>query len=199
MIYRTVKPFVLASSSPRRRDYLLELGLDFIICAEEIDESPLPHEDPAAYVERMAREKAVAVSHRYPDSYVLAADTAVCLDSRILGKPRDAEDAVAMLLDLAGKEHVVRSGICITGEHENIEIVLSVATRVCFADFGEDVAQGYVASGEPFDKAGAYGIQGQGAFLVERLEGSYTNVVGLPLAEVVGILLRYGVIVPAGR
>lgn len=199
MIYTTVKPLILASNSPRRKDFLDELGLKFSTCAEEIDETPFANEDPVDYVERMARRKAGAVSRRFPDSYVLAADTAVCLGKRILGKPVDSGEAVAMLLSLAGRTHVVRTGICVACAEENVEIVGSVATEVTFSDFGESVARGYVAQGESFDKAGAYGIQGRGAFLVERVDGSYSNVVGLPLAEVVAILERQGVVAVTER
>ena len=169
--------------------------MHFSTCAEEIDETPGAGEDPVGYVERMARQKAAAVSRRFADRYVLAADTAVCLGNRIFGKPADGSDAVAMLLSLAGRTHVVRTGICVACADEDIEIVTSVATEVTFSDFGEPVARGYVAQGESLDKAGAYGIQGRGAFLVERVSGSYSNVVGLPLAEVVAILERQGVLV----
>lgn len=199
MIYSTVKPLVLASNSPRRKGFLHDLGLKFSVCAEDIDETPYKNEDPKTYVERMAREKAAAVSRRFPGSYVLAADTAVCLADTILGKPADAAEAVAMLLSLAGRVHVVRSGICIACADEDVEICTSVATEVRFSDFGEAIAKGYVAEGESLDKAGAYGIQGKGAFLVKCVQGSYSNVVGLPLAEVVEILEQQGVVVPAVR
>ena len=193
-MYQTLKPLLLASQSPRRKQYLADLGLQFTVSAMEIDETPLPKEAAEPYVERMAREKAEAVSHRFPEHYVVAADTAVCLGETILGKPADSEEAVAMLLSLAGRVHVVRSGICVTSERERVMIVRSVATEVRFAAFDESVARAYVAEGESLDKAGAYGIQGKGAFLVERVSGSYSNVVGLPLAEVVEILSGYGVI-----
>jgi septum formation protein len=194
MIYSTVKPLILASNSPRRKDFLNDLGLEFTQYAEEIDETPHINENPAAYVERMARQKALIVSSDHPESYVLAADTAVCLGDTILGKPSDAEDAVRMLLSLAGRDHIVRSGICLACRDEKTEITCSVATVVSFSPFNEAVARCYVAQGESLDKAGAYGIQGSGAFLVQKIEGSYTNVVGLPLAEVVTILMQEGVI-----
>lgn len=199
MIYKTTKPLVLASNSPRRKDFLDDLGLKFSVCAEEIDETPFAGENPNHYVERMAREKAVVVSKRLPYSYVLAADTAVCLGDTILGKPANDDEAVGMLLSLAGRNHVVRSGICIVCVFGKVEAVISVATEVSFSDFGESIAKAYVAEGESLDKAGAYGIQGKGAFLVERLHGSYTNVVGLPLAEVVALLEQQGVIQAAVR
>jgi septum formation protein len=194
MIYSTAKRLILASNSPRRKDFLHDLGLKFTLLAEEIDETPHEGENPAAYVERMAREKAGVVSRNNPESYVLAADTAVCLGNVILGKPVDAEDAVRMLLSLAGRAHVVRSGFCISCVNDNKEIACSVATTVTFSHFNEAIARAYVTQGESLDKAGAYGIQGRGAFLVQKIEGSYTNVVGLPLAEVVAMLLQESVI-----
>ena len=188
MIYRTLKPFVLASNSPRRKDFLTALGLDFRIEAREIDESPLTAEDPTLYVERMAKRKASVVADLFPGEYVVAADTAVCLGETILGKPADEQDAVEMLLALSGRSHVVRSGICLLNRQLNREVVLSVATDVHFVEFDAAVARSYVKTGESLDKAGAYGIQGSGAFLVGRVSGSYTNVVGLPLAETINVL-----------
>jgi len=198
MIYSTLKPLILASNSPRRKDFIEDLGIVFSVCSQEIDETPYPHEDPQQYVERMAREKALAVSGRFPESYVLAADTAVCLSETILGKPANVDEAITMLLSLAGRIHVVRSGICIVSHVEDVEIVSSVATHVRFSPFGASTARAYVNEGESLDKAGAYGIQGKGAFLVESINGSYSNVVGLPLAEVLAILERQGVVTPAG-
>lgn len=195
-MFTTLKPLVLASNSPRRRAYFKDLGLKFTVHSADIDEQVGPGEEPEDFVRRMAREKALAVRHLYPGSWVVAADTVVCLGQTILGKPRDAEDAVALLMSLAGREHIVRTGFCLTCEEEDVLVVASVATTVRFADFSIDVARAYAATGEPLDKAGAYGIQGQGAFLVEKIEGSYSNVVGMPLHEVLGGLMRRGVIAP---
>ena len=193
-MFKTCKSLVLASNSPRRREYFSDLGLIFTVHAADIDERVADEETPESFVQRMAGEKALAVRHIYPGSWIVAADTVVCLGRSILGKPRDIEDAVAMLMSLAGREHVVRTGYCVTCEEENILVVKSVATSVWFADFSTDVARAYAATGEPLDKAGAYGIQGKGAFLVEKVEGSYSNVVGMPLTEVLGELIRWGVI-----
>ena len=192
------KSLVLASNSPRRREYFQDLGLAFTVYAADIDERVAKEEAPDTFVRRMAREKAMAVRHLFPDSWVVAADTVVCLGSRILGKPMDEEEAVGMLMSLAGQEHVVRTGYCVTCEEEDALVVSSVATSVWFADFSFEVATAYAATGEPLDKAGAYGIQGKGAFLVEKIEGSYSNVVGIPLHEVLVELVRWGV-VEAGR
>lgn len=194
MIYTTEKPLLLASHSPRRKEFLDNLGIQFSVQAREIDETPLSNEQPMQYVERMAYDKARIVSLNYPDYYVLAADTAVCLGETILGKPEDKTDAVKMLLSLAGKSHVVYSGICVLSASENIKTISSVATEVVFIDFGESLAKAYVDENESLDKAGAYGIQGLGGFLVERISGSYSNVVGLPLTEVLHILVKHDVL-----
>ena len=196
-MFTTCKSLVLASNSPRRRAYFADLGLLFSIHAADIDERVGPEENPEAFVRRMAGEKALAVRHMFPGSWIVASDTVVCLDQTILGKPRDMADAVAMLMSLAGREHIVRTGYCVTCEEENVQVVRSVATSVWFADFPLDVARAYAATGEPLDKAGAYGIQGKGAFLVEKVEGSYSNVVGLPLHEVLGELMHWGVVSPS--
>lgn len=197
MIYKTIKPLVLASQSPRRKDFLTDLGIDFTVYSAEIDESPKAGEPPKSYVERISLEKAHAVSREVRNSYVLAADTAVCLGDRILGKPGSEEEAVEMLLALSGQCHVVNSGFCLVNEKEDVEVVQSVATEVYFSDFSESVARGYVATGESLDKAGAYGIQGNGSFLVRKIVGSYTNVVGLPMAELVESMTGLGIIYPA--
>lgn len=196
MIYSTLKSLILASNSPRRKDFFQDLGLTFTIRAEEIDETPLAGELPVSFVERMAREKARTVSGKCNDSYVVAADTVVCLENQILGKPENRADAVKMLTALSGRSHIVRSGYCVMNLSEKVEVVGSVATNVYFSDFSSAVAKAYVSCGESLDKAGAYGIQGKGAFLVEKIEGSYSNVVGLPLAEVVAVLEQLGIIAP---
>ncbi len=197
MMYTTIKPLILASQSPRRKDFLTDLGLNFTTLSADIDETPLPGELPEIYVERISLEKARAVSRNNSEKYILSADTAVCLGNRILGKPHNDDEAVEMLLALSGRRHVVMSGYCIMNEKENIEVVRSVSTEVHFIELSESVARGYVATGESNDKAGAYGIQGNGSFLVSKICGSYTNVVGLPMAEVVESMVELGVIGPA--
>ncbi|WP_163338464.1 nucleoside triphosphate pyrophosphatase [Desulfopila sp. IMCC35008] len=194
VIYSAVKPLVLGSNSPRRKEFLEQLGLVFTVYGPEIDESVTPGESPAAYVERMAAEKVKKVMGIYPDHYIIGADTSVCLGDRILGKPESAREAVQMLMDLSGRDHVVCSGISIGCHREQVQAVLSVSTSVVFAPFDESVARAYVASGESLDKAGGYGIQGKGTFMVERINGSYSNVVGLPLMETVSLLTSHGVI-----
>ncbi len=195
-MFVALKSLVLASNSPRRRAFFEDLGLEFAVHSTDIDEGIARDETPERYVRRMAREKAQVVRHLFPDRWIVAADTVVCLDQIILGKPLDREDAVAMLMSLAGREHIVRTAFCVGCEEENVLVLRSLATSVTFAAFSVDIARAYAATGEPLDKAGAYGIQGKGAFLVEKVVGSYSNVVGLPLHEVLGELLLRGVIEP---
>lgn len=193
-IYHTSKPLILASSSPRRQRYLHDLGLQYRVHAADIDEERLPGEEPQAFVRRLAVEKARPVMELFPASWVVAADTVVSLADSVLGKPQDSADAVSMLMQLSGKEHWVRTGICLACCQEGVVAVQSVTTRVLFSSFSEKVARAYVATGEPLDKAGSYGIQGQGAFLVKEITGSYSNVVGLPLCELLVMLEEHGVI-----
>jgi len=188
---------ILASGSPRRRAFLTGLGLTFEVRIPAVAEEAMPGETPLEFVRRLAREKARVIAGQAPDAWVLAADTVVVLAGEILGKPRDAADARRMLLRLAGRSHEVWTGFCLRQESAGREICRAVSTEVVFAEFSEDVAAAYVATGEPLDKAGAYGIQDQGGFLVEEIKGSYSNVVGLPLAEVVEAFLEQQVIAPA--
>ena len=179
---------ILASRSPRRAELLAAAGISFEVLAADIDESVRPGEDPAAYVERLAIEKARAVLALRPTATVLGADTTVVIDDLILGKPVDVEEATAMLRRLRGRVHDVFTGValvCATG-------VLSAVdrTRVWFAPMTDEDIAWYVASGEPVDRAGAYAIQGLASRFIPRIEGSYTNVVGLPVALVSSILIR---------
>jgi septum formation protein len=169
---------VLASRSPRRAELLKAAGIGFEVRIADIDETPLDGEDPRAYVLRLAEEKARAVEAG-ADETVLAADTTVVLGDEIMGKPEDAVDAARMLRALAGTRHEVITAICLKrGDH----LVRDIAsTSVWFAPLSEAEIADYVASGEPMDKAGAYGIQGLASKFVERIDGSYTNVVGLPI------------------
>lgn len=196
LVFRNCQKLILASASPRRSQYLQDVGIEFKVCASQIDESVLAGEAPPFFVQRLAREKAASVSGKYPESWVLAADTVIGFHGHILGKPKDAEDAVSMLMLLAGKEHSVLTGYCLTNRHRGICHVDVVQTCVVFSPFSEQLVRAYVATGEPFDKAGAYGIQGKGAVLVRMINGSYSNVVGLPLSEVVDLLVGYRVIAP---
>ncbi|GAA5784564.1 Maf family protein [Chitiniphilus shinanonensis] len=185
----------LASASPRRRELLAQIGVQFERIAAPVDETPLLNEDPHGYVLRLARAKAQAgwlamLAANLPPHPVLAADTTVVLDGEILGKPDDNAHAAAMLKQLSGSTHLVLTALAIA-EQDRVETVLS-ESRVTFMPLSDGQIARYVASGEPMDKAGAYGIQGQGGLFVSHLEGSFTGVVGLPLHETAQLLARYG-------
>ena len=193
-MFYTDESIVLASASPRRRKYLEDLGLTFTLCPVAIDETPQPNENAEIFVLRMATEKGKAAAVQNRNSWIISGDTIVCLGQKILGKPSDTAEALTMLMSLAGRAHTVRTGICLMHAEKRVSLCDIVETTVVFSDFDEAVAMAYISSGESFDKAGAYGIQGKGAFLVESIEGSYTNVVGLPLNELVKMLLQHRVI-----
>jgi septum formation protein len=184
---------VLASASPRRRDLLGQLGLTFTVAAADIDETPRPGEPAADYVLRLAREKARTVAARHPEAWVLAADTTVALGAELLGKPRDAAEARAMLSRLSGRTHEVHTGVALAGRAEASTVV---ATRVTFRTLSAEEIAWYAGTGEPLDKAGAYAVQGRGGFLVARVDGSPTNVIGLPLGETLALLAGAGVPLP---
>lgn len=176
---------VLASRSPRRAELLTAAGIEFVVRTADIDETPHPGEQAADYVVRLAREKALSVP-RTADEVVLGADTTVVLASEIMGKPLDAADATRMLSALAGRRHEVMTGICLV---HGDQVVSDLArTSVWMAALSAEEIAGYVASGEPMDKAGAYAIQGLASRFVERIDGPYSNVVGLPVALVYRLL-----------
>lgn len=192
---------VLASASPRRRSFMEEWGLPFDVCVPEAAEPrPLPGEEPDAYVRRAAAAKARAALDLVggPSSglLLLAADTIVALGSRLLGKPGDDADALRMLHDLSGKEHHVISGVCLITP-DGREESFSESSSVRFHPWPDDILRAYVRTGEPLDKAGAYAIQGQGAFLVAEVRGSWSNVVGLPVTRLAARLLEQGWIHPS--
>jgi septum formation protein len=175
---------------------LAKLGLDFEVLAAEVDEVPLNGESPQDFVLRAAIEKASDIAGNHPDAWVLGADTIVVHRGDILGKPENAGDALKLLMRLSGQMHKVLTGCCLKREQEKISVSQVIASDVHFSAFSEAIAAAYVATGEPLDKAGAYGIQGYGGALVEKINGSYSNVVGLPLAETVDEMLRYKIIQP---
>ncbi|HEY1558821.1 MAG TPA: nucleoside triphosphate pyrophosphatase [Kofleriaceae bacterium] len=192
-------PLLLASASPRRRELLERVGVPLEVRAADVDESPRDGEDPAAYVHRVAREKVQAVTRR-PGQWVLAADTIVTIDGLILGKPSDASEAADMLRRLAGREHFVITSYAILGEDDQPQTAYrggAAMTKVLFASIDDATIAGYVASNEWRGKAGGYAIQGIGAALVAGIEGSVTNVIGLPLVEVLALLRSVGA--PSGN
>ena len=194
--FQTKAGFILASASPRRRALLQDLGLDFTIMEARIEERPEPGETPQEFVLRAACDKASVISSRNSASWVLGADTVVVHGDRILGKPKNSEEALKVLMTLSGQKHLVHTGFCLKNAEEQVSVNRVVTTEVSFFPFSREIAAAYVATGEPLDKAGAYGIQGVGGFLVEKINGSYSNVVGLPLVEVIQELLHYKVAVP---
>jgi septum formation protein len=189
---------VLASGSPRRRELLERLGLSFDVLPADVDESPRPGEEPRGYVLRLAREKAERVAERLagrrPFSVVLAADTAVVLGEEILGKPGNGREAEAILSRLSGNDHRVLTGVAVA-QAAGVESTV-VETRVRFRVLSAEEIRWYVATGEPLDKAGAYGIQGVGGAFVRAIEGSASNVVGLPLVETLELLGAAGYPLP---
>jgi septum formation protein len=213
---------VLASASPRRQELLRNAGIPFTVQPADIDETPLVAESPRDYAERLAREKAFAVFQNQSHDYVLGADTIVVVDNAILGKPRDAQDAVRMLRMLSGRTHAVITAVCLvsaaascqppgasktqtvpspsatreglTAGNRQLASVLSETTRVTMRELSDEEIRDYVASGEPMDKAGAYAIQGIASRWIPRIEGDYSNVVGLPVALVYGMLREQGVL-----
>ncbi len=196
-MFTTVQPLILASGSPRRRELLARLGIEFSVAVPEVDESLLADEDEREYVLRLARLKGEAVGLRHPSSWVVAADTVVIVDGQLLTKPDTEAQAVNMLMQLSGREHQVRTGYCLYHSERSFCRIDSVMSTVRFKSFGLDWARSYVQTGEPMDKAGGYGIQDRGGVLVEAVDGSYSNVVGLPLAELLELLCSQGVVIPA--
>ncbi len=192
---------VLASASPRRQELLRNASIPFEVQPTNIPEVPQPGEAPRAFAERMAREKALAVFRLLPNHLVLGADTIVIVDAEILGKPRDRADAVRMLRLLSGRKHQVTTGVCLLGLRPRdekgkigFEDVKSETTLVTMDPLGEDDIYGYVSTGEPMDKAGAYAIQGRASRWISRIEGDYFNVVGLPVSLVYKMLREHGTI-----
>jgi septum formation protein len=192
---------VLASTSPRRPELLRCAGIQFVVQPADINETPLAGESPRDCAERLAREKALAVFRARPRDYVLGADTIVVIDDAILGKPHDADDAARMLRLLSGRTHAVITGVCVVGPvasgqgsvaSNGAALSASGTTLVTFCELSGEEIRDYVGTGEPMDKAGAYGIQGIASRWIPRIEGEYSNVVGLPVALVYRMLQERG-------
>ena len=190
-------PFiVLASASPRRKELLERIGVTCAVVPSQINEDYISGESPREHVLRLAREKALEIASRtdIPGRWFIGSDTVVVRDDAILGKPVDAADAAAMLTSLSGRSHEVLTAFTVHDREQGITLSEVVSTAVRFKELTAAEVSGYIASGEPFDKAGAYAIQGIGAFMVQAINGSYTNVVGLPLCEVVDVLEHLGAV-----
>lgn len=189
-----MEKIILASASPRRKELLDNIGLAFSVLASDVDESKVSKDiSPELYVQELALLKAGGTAkllsgREQRDSLILAADTVVCQDGKILGKPADKDMAFAMLSDLSGRKHAVYTGICVMRASDGFAVCRGVKTEVEFKPLSENKIRRYIDTGEPMDKAGAYGIQGFGATLIARIDGDYFNVVGLPLSTLTEVL-----------
>jgi septum formation protein len=187
------RTIVLASASPRRKELLQKIGLEFIVDPSSGEEELTPGAKPEDLAIRIAEGKARAVAAKYPDALIIAADTLGVVRGRLIGKPRNAEEAAAMLRWLSGRSHRVISGLTVLDSASRRQISTAVETRVFFKKLSAAEIAAYVKSGEPLDKAGAYAIQGLGSLLIEKIEGDFYNVVGLPLNALARILQEFGV------
>jgi septum formation protein len=190
----STRNLILASKSPRRRALLEQAGLAFAVVPSSVDESSVDVASPDMRVRLLAEAKAEEVGRHYPSSWVIGADTMVVIDSTVLGKPRTQDQARRMLVTLSGKTHKVLTGYCICCQKARRSFSDTVETRVLFKALTKSEIDWYIQTGEPFDKAGGYAAQGLGAFMIRRLEGSYTSVVGLPVCEVIDYLMKTGVV-----
>jgi septum formation protein len=185
--------FILASQSPRRRELLTSIGLTFDVIPSDVPEIHQPGESPEEYVARLSRDKATKVAGSHPNSWVIAADTTVLLGDQLLEKPLDANDAKRMLGLIAGKTHIVYSGVTLQNAARDWRETRVAESEVRMLPLDEREIAWYVATGEPLDKAGAYAVQGIGGMFIDSIHGSYTNVVGLPLALLFEMLRRAGI------
>lgn len=181
---------ILASKSPRRLELLNQMGISVTVNPSNVDESQVLTQDPELHVEELAQLKASDVAKKHPNSWIIAADTIVVTGKRILGKPKSRKESISMLLKLNNKEHQVYTAFCICHKNRLISVTRSVKTDVIFKKLSQKEIEWYADTQEPFDKAGGYGIQGAGAFLVRKINGSYSNVVGLPICEVFETLME---------
>ncbi|MBN1663847.1 MAG: septum formation protein Maf [Deltaproteobacteria bacterium] len=187
--------FILASQSPRRIELLRQMGVERMeIIPSKVNETFLRSETPKEHALRLSAEKADAVAMLHPDAWILGADTIVVIDADILGKPRNPSEAGEMLLKLSGRKHIVFTGFTIINKSRNITIGDCIESTVLFREIKEDEIAWYIDTPEPYDKAGGYAVQGMGAFFIKEIHGSYTNVMGLPLCEVVDALKEAGAI-----
>lgn len=185
---------ILASASPRRRDLLTQAGLTFAVIPSTVDEDSVEAMSPEAHVRRLAEAKAWDVADRYPENWIIGADTEVVINGIVLGKPNSADQARQMLEMLSGRTHQVLTGYCICSKKRNHSYSETVGTVVEFKALSQAEIKWYIETQEPYDKAGGYAAQGLGSVLIKRIDGSYTNVVGLPLCEVVASLIKAGVV-----
>lgn len=185
--------FILASASPRRRELLASIGLDFDVLPSHVPEVHQEGEAPEEYVARLSRDKAHALATQHPERWVIAADTTVLLGDELLEKPVDAQDAARMLATIAGQTHIVYTGVTLENVERDWRETRVAESEVRMLPLAHDEIEWYVRTGEPLDKAGAYAVQGIGAMFIESIRGSYTNVVGLPLATLFQMLRKAGI------
>ncbi len=185
---------ILASKSPRRSELLRQIGIEFEVVPAGVSEDFILGESPQEHVIRLAQTKAEDVSGNYPERWVVAADTVVCINDSVLGKPRDQREAMQMLRRLSGQEHWVWTGFAVSHLAKRKDGKGAVQTAVKMKELTPEEMEWYVRTEEPYDKAGGYAIQGLGSFMIESIRGSYTNVVGLPVCELVQMLQRLGAI-----
>jgi len=197
---RVIPPFriILASNSPRRRELLQNAGIDFVSDPADVDESRLPDELPSEYAVRLALEKALCTASRHADGLVVGADTVVVVHGEVLGKPASTEDAARMLGMLSGGTHEVITGVAVVDAATGRKMAVAETTVVRMRGLTSAQIDTYVASGEPMDKAGGYGIQGRASIFIESVDGCYFNVVGLPMARLAAMLEEMGAPFPPG-
>ncbi len=187
-------PFILASASPRRQELLRSVGLKFKTIPAHVNEDYCEGESPREHVQRLARDKALAVARKYPESWVLGADTIVVIDGLILGKPKNKTQARQMLERLSGREHNVFTGFTLSHTASRSRKTKVIRSAVQFKQISAEEMEWYISCDEPYDKAGGYAVQGRGAYFIQSIRGSYTNVIGLPLCEVLEELKKMGAI-----
>jgi septum formation protein len=185
---------ILASESPRRKQLLEQAGVDFTIVPADINENVHLELEPSEHVTKLSELKAIHVAEKYPEKWVLAADTIVAANGKMLGKPQNRAKALLMLSELSNYTHQVYTGFCITNLEKKIHYSSVVKTDVTFKALTKNEIDWYLDTPEPYDKAGSYAIQGTGSFFVRKIDGSFTNVVGLPVCEVVEVLKKYNII-----
>ena len=188
------KKLILASQSPRRKTLLEQVCITFDIIPSSIDEGSIKEKDPEKLVSTLSKLKAMDIAQSYPDAWILGADTIVCLDGLILEKPNSKTHAAQMLKTLSNREHTVLTGFTLSCLNKNKTITDIVKTTVCFKELSDKEIEWYISTNEYFDKAGAYAIQGKGAFFIKKIHGSYTNVVGLPICEVMEYFIAEDII-----
>jgi len=195
-LFYTAKKIILASASPRRQAFLKKLDLEFTVIPASIDETPLPQESAENFVQRMSADKTKFIAGLHPEAFVIGADTIISFQGEILGKPSEPRDALRILQKLQGTSHEVMTSLSLCCIQKKLSTTIIRTTRVTFDSFSKETLKAYIRSGEPMDKAGAYAIQGQGGFLVQKIDGSCSNVIGLPMNDLIRLLLTYKIIFP---